>query len=58
MLTVGYFYFRDRKLVKLASDLDDGSPRTTHTIPRVHIVRMTQLTPGIPWEEVKEKLKL
>ena len=45
MLTVGYFYYRDRKLIKLSSDLDGGEPRTIHTIPRVHLVRMTPLAP-------------
>ena len=47
MRTVGYYFAADRKLVWLASDYDPlhRELRTKHVIPKVHIVRMTPLSP-------------
>jgi hypothetical protein len=47
MLTVGYYFSSDKKLVWLASDWDplDKEFRTKHVIPRVHVVRFTILSP-------------
>ena len=44
MLTCGYYMARDKTIIRLASDLDEGTGRTFHVIPRVHIVRLTVLS--------------
>jgi len=45
MRTVGYYYSREKKFVRLSSDYDpeNGECRTPHIIPIVHIKKFTLL---------------
>lgn len=45
MRTVGYFYSKDKKIIRLSSDYDpeSGECRTPHVIPIVHIKHLTLL---------------
>lgn len=47
MKSAGYYVFKGidpdsgRKVIKIATDLDGGEPRTYHVIPQVHVIGFT-----------------
>lgn len=53
--SVGYHVANEKRLVRIASDYLFGDNRLYHVIPRVHIIRITPLSPetkGTPDETI------